>query len=232
MSALSLARLRHTPPERPDREAEPLRTRIGAGVRYLRRDRYLRYFTVMGGVSNFGLTGYTALLVLFLARDLSLSPGAIAGLLAAGAVGGFAGAAIAPRVSARLGSARAAVVLGVAGGPPALLIAAATGPFAAGLVLLGELGVGVAVVAANVIRSAWRTSYVPEAMMARQVATAQLVNFGTMPLAGVSAGWLGLTIGLRATITVMAGIHVLACLSLLASPVRGRRELPDPPGSA
>lgn len=228
VSALCLARLRATPPERPQQAPEPLTARIGAGVRYLRRDRYLRYFTVMGGVSNFGLTGYTALLVLYLARNLELSPGPIAGLLAAGAVGGFVGAAVAPRVSARLGSARATVVLGVVGGPPALLIATPAGRYSAGLVLIGLLGVGIAVVAANVIRTAWRTSYVPETMMARQIATAQLVNFGTVPLAGITAGWLGATLGLRATIAVMAGVHLLACLSLLVSPVRGRRELPEP----
>ena len=36
--------------------------------------RFLRFFTLQGGASNFALTGYAALLVLFLVRDLDLDP--------------------------------------------------------------------------------------------------------------------------------------------------------------
>jgi hypothetical protein len=86
--------------------------------------------------------------------------------------------------------------------------------------------VGCTVVAGNVIRGAWRNRYVPEDMVARQVTTAQVVNYGTMPLAGLVAGWLGSGLGLRPTIAVMAGVHALACLAMLWSPVRGLRELP------
>ena len=51
-----------------------LRREIATGVRVVARDRYLRYFTVQGGASNFALTGYGALLVLFPVRDLGLDP--------------------------------------------------------------------------------------------------------------------------------------------------------------
>ena len=36
-------------------------------------DRNLRVLMIIGGVSNFGLTGYAALLVLFLVGDLGLT---------------------------------------------------------------------------------------------------------------------------------------------------------------
>ena len=55
----------------------------------------------------------------------------------------------------------------------------------------GLLLVGIGVVAGNVVRGAWRNRYVPEDMVARQVTTAQVVNFGTMPLAGIVAGATG-----------------------------------------
>ncbi|CAN5668503.1 hypothetical protein BH18ACT7_BH18ACT7_21110 [soil metagenome] len=49
-----------------------LRVEIAEGVRFVARDPFLRYFTWMGGLSNLGLTGYGALLVLFLVRDVGV----------------------------------------------------------------------------------------------------------------------------------------------------------------
>lgn len=231
VSAVCLARLRLAPTPHTDATAvAPLRTRIREGVDYIRGDRLLRFFTVLGGVSNFGLTGYGALLVLFLVRELHLAPAAVGAVMATGSLGGFLGAAVATRVSARLGSARALVWLQVLAGPTALLLPLATR--GAGLVLfvLGQLLVGTAVVAGNVIRGAWRNRYVPESMVARQVTTAQVVNLGTMPLAGLAAGWLGSGLGLRPTIAIMAAIHAVACLAMFWSPLRGLRDLPNDAG--
>jgi MFS family permease len=199
-------------------------------VDYIRGDRLLRFFTVLGGVSNFGLTGYGALLVLFLVRELHLAPAAVGAVMATGSIGGFLGAAVATRVSARLGSARALVWLQVLAGPTALLLPLATRGAGLALFVLGQLLVGTAVVAGNVIRGAWRNRYVPESMVARQVTTAQVVNLGTMPLAGLAAGWLGTAVGLRPTIALMAAIHAVACLAMLWGPLRGLRDLPERAG--
>ena len=219
------------PGQGPDDAACPdgaLWSRIREGVDYIRRDRLLRYFTVVGGVSNFGLTGYSALLVLFLVREVHLGEGAVGAVMAVGAVGGVLGAGIATRVSRLVGSARALMMLQLLAGPPALLVP--LGRAGAGVVatVVGMLLVGVGVVAGNIIRGAWRNRYVPADMVARQVTSAQVVNLGTMPLAGVAAGWLGSSLGLRPTMLVMAGVHVLACASMWWSPIRRQRDLPQP----
>jgi MFS family permease len=229
VSAVCLWRLRLTAaePRAADGTAEAsLRHRIREGVDYIRDDRILRFFTVVGGISNFGLTGYAALLVLFLVREVHLDPGAVGLVMAVGSLGGVIGAAVATGVSRRLGSARALLALQVLAGPPALLVP--LGAPGAGLVAMagGMLLVGVGVVAGNVIRGAWRNRYVPEHMVARQVTTVQVVNYGTMPAAGLVAGAMGSTLGLRPTIAVMAAIHVLACISMYWSPLRGLREMP------
>jgi predicted MFS family arabinose efflux permease len=229
VSAVCLWRLKLPAPDLSSEDVAtvaPLRMRIREGIDYIRHDRLLRFFTVMGGVSNFGLTGYSALLVLFLVREVDLSSGAVGLVLAVGSVGGVVGAAIASWVSRRLGSARALLALQVVAGPPALLL-----PFGApgaGLVAMvaGMLLVGIGVVAGNIVRGAWRNRYVPEHMVARQVTTAQVVNLGTMPLAAITAGAMGTQLGLRPTIAVMAAIHVLACLSMFWSPLRGLRDMP------
>ena len=59
----------------------------------------------------------------------------------------------------------------------------------------------------------------------------QVVNFGTMPVAGLLAGWLGTTIGVRETIAIMGAIHVAGTLLILLSPFRGLRDLPSPAAS-
>ena len=238
VSAVCLALLRLTPPPPSSSRTAPsrtsLRTSIREGVDYLRGDRILRFFTVVGGVSNFGLTGYGALLVLFLVRDLRMSPAVVGLVMATGSVGGFVGAALATRVSHRLGSARALLWLQVIAGPTALLLPLATHGAGTAYLVVGQVLVGTGVVAGNVIRGAWRNRYVPEAMLARQVTTAQVVNYGTMPLAGLVSGVLGTQLGLRPTIAVMAGIHTLACLSMFWSPLRGLRDMPEvnSPGSS
>jgi MFS family permease len=205
----------------------PLRQRIREGIDYLRHDRLLRFFTLMGGVSNFGLTGYSALLVLFLVREVHLSSGGVGLVLAVGSVGGVVGATIATWVSRRLGSARALLSLQLLAGPPALLVPLGAPGLGLVAMVAGMLLVGIGVVAGNIVRGAWRNRYVPEHMVARQVTTAQVVNFGTMPLAGIAAGAMGTQLGLRPTIAVMAAIHVLACVSMFWSPLRGLREMPS-----
>lgn len=209
-----------TPPRR------RLRTEIAEGVRFVAHDPFLRYFTWMGGLSNLGLTGYGALLVLFLVRDVGVSAAAVGGLLMLTSTGALAGALLARPLAERLGTARATVVVQLAAGSTALLIPLAGPGWRVGLFVAGQFMVALGVVAGNVIKGAFRQRYVPRGLMGRVVTSAQLVNFGTMPVAGVLAGWLGTALGVRPTIAVMAAVHTVACLAVLRSPIRGLRDLP------
>ncbi len=213
------------PPEGP---RLPLAARIAEGVRFVRSDRYLRWFVAIGGLSNFGLTGYTALLVLFLVRDLGLSPSAVGTVMMAGSSGGLVGATLATRASRRFGSGWASTGLLLLSGPPVMLIGLGERGWRLGLTVAGMFLVGAFVVAGNVVRGSWRQRYVPQALMGRVLTASQVVNFGTMPLAGVTAGWMGEHVGVRATILTMAAVHLLACLSVLRSPFWRLRHLPEP----
>ncbi|MFD7310708.1 MFS transporter [Promicromonospora sp. NPDC059942] len=226
-SAVCLWRIRPAravaPPSGP---AEPLVARIREGIDLVRRDRYLPWFVGMGGASNFGLTGYGALLVLFLVRDLGLTESGVGAVLALAGAGGVLGAVVAPFLSARLGSGRASTVLLVVSGPTALLVGAGLPGWGAAISGAGGFLVGLCVVAGNVIRNAWRLRYVPAGLRGRVMTVMQVVNFGTMPVAGVVAGWLGGMLGVRETILLMAGVHCLAAWSVLVSPLARLRELP------
>lgn len=210
--------------DRPARE--DLTREIAAGVRVVAGDRFLRFFTLQGGASNFALTGYGALLVLFMVRDLQLSAATVGLLTAVGSIGGLLGAAIARPLSTRLGSARAMRRLQVFGGPAALLIPLATPGPAVSLVPLGVACVGIGVVGANVIRSAFRQRYTPPHLLGRTMSASAFVNFGTMPLGGLAAGVLGSAMGVRPTIALMAALHVIASLAVHAGPYASGRDLP------
>jgi hypothetical protein len=225
VSACCLSRIKLDSPGIPHRH-ESLRSRIRIGMRFVARDRYVRWFAVIGGLSNFGLTGLETLLVLFLVRDAGLAPGVVGAVFMAGSTGGVLGASIADRAAQRLGTARATVVFQLG----AVIVVLA--PFGgAGLALapivIAEIGVAGCVVALNVIRAGWRLRYIPSGLMGRVVTSTQLVNFGTMPLAGLAAGWLGSAFGLRTGIAVFAGVHAAGCMAILASPIRHLRNLPD-----
>ncbi|WP_020013869.1 MFS transporter [Promicromonospora sukumoe] len=229
-SAVCLWRIRvPNPAARPAGPAEPLAARIREGVDLVRRDRYLPWFVGMGGASNFGLTGYGALLVLFLVRDLGLTEAGVGAVLALAGAGGVVGAVAAPFLSARLGSGRASTVLLVVSGPTALLVGAGLPGWGAAISGAGGFLVGLCVVSGNVVRNAWRLRYVPAGLRGRVMTVMQVVNFGTMPVAGVVAGWLGGVLGVRETILLMAAVHCLATWSVLVSPLARLRELPEGP---
>ena len=69
---LSLPEGKHRPAPR---ERASLRSEIAEGARFVARDPYLRILTIWGGLSNFALVGYQAVLIVFLVHDARLDPG-------------------------------------------------------------------------------------------------------------------------------------------------------------
>lgn len=195
VSAACLAGIRRTEPPRPVVERPRLRTQIGAGLRFVTRDPYLRVLMVFGATSNLALTGYQAILVVFLVREVGAGAGTVGLLLSLGSLGGVLGALIARPVARAIGSARGMLLLELAAGPFALLIPLTTP--GAGLVLLvvGLVGVGAGVVASNVSSATFRLLYTPAELLGRVTATSRAINYSMMPLGAVLGGALASGIG-------------------------------------
>ncbi|MCE1178661.1 MAG: MFS transporter [Micrococcales bacterium] len=228
VSAVCLWRIRARPTSRPTPKAEPVGRAIRDGARFVLHDPILRYTLVSGGLSNLGLIGYQALLVLYMVRELHLDAGMIGLFTSIGSAGGLLGALIAPAVGRRLGTARGAVVLGLLGGPTALLIPLAAPGWRAWLIPAGAFLVGVGVVGANVIRSAFRQRWVPPDSLGRVGGVMSVVAMGTMPVGSLVAGWAGAAYGLVPTMLAMAGLHALCSLTLATPlcPFWRLRDLP------
>ncbi len=81
----------------------------------------------------------------------------------------------------------------------------------------------------HVVRSSFRVRYTPPELLGRTSATSSVLNFGTMPIAGLVAGGLGAWLGVRETIMVMATVHAVASLAVFVGPYRTGRDLPTQP---
>ncbi|GAA3116839.1 MFS transporter [Planomonospora alba] len=228
VSAACLLAVR-APQERPARRAGPRRRLwkdVAEGMRFVAGDRYLRPLTIWAALANFGLTGYDALIVVFLVRDVGVGAEAVGLLMAVGGVAAVAGALVAGRVVDRFGTARG-LLLNSTFVIPFVLLVPLTGP-GPGLVLyvagVATCVAGIAVT--NVIVASFRQAYAPPGMLGRVTATTRFVLNGVYPVGALVAGALGTWLGVRATLWIMLGIVALAGACLLTRTFRGRRDLP------
>lgn len=216
-------------PTKDETRPTPLRSQIVDGVRFVRADPYLRVLTVFGATSNLALTGYQAILIVFLVRDVGVSPGGVGLLISGMSVGGILGAASAGTLARHLGTARAMLASELIGAPCALLIPLTSAGPGLLYVVVGGIGVGAGIVSGNVIKSSFRQTYTPRHLLGRVIVTMQFLSYGTIPLGALLAGVLAAILGLRPTLWIMAGGLTLASLILLIGPIRHRRDLPTHP---
>jgi predicted MFS family arabinose efflux permease len=209
-----------------ERRRRTLRREIADGVLLLVKDPYLRPMTVFWSAANFALTGYTALLVVFLVRVVGLSAGWVGVLTAVPGLGGVLGALMTRRVTVRYGTARSLLLATWLGMPAALLIPL-TGPgprlvcyVVGALVAYTGMGVG------NIIIAAFRQAQSPPGMCGRVTATQRFFIFATSPIGALAGGSLGTWLGIRPALWIMIGMAVVSGLLLCTRALIAGRDLP------
>ncbi|MGC4864405.1 MFS transporter [Micromonospora sp. DT53] len=233
VSAVCLLRIRTVEPRvRRVDQSRSLRRDIAEGLSFVIRDPYLRVLTLFGAASNIGLTGYQAVLVVFLVRELRLEPGLVGGLVGVMSAGGIIGALLATTVARRCGTARALLIAAALTGPPALLIPLAAPGVGLAWPALGGLLIGLGVAIGNVVKGAFRQTYTPHHLLGRVTVSMHLLNYGTIPLAAVLAGAIGARYGVGTAIVVMTAWLALTPLILFVGPIRRRRDLPAAPAAS
>ncbi|MEV5683544.1 MFS transporter [Streptomyces sp. NPDC052164] len=225
LRAIRIAEPPPSPP--PEVRRRRLRTEVADGLRFLFRDPILRTLAVFSAVSNIALTGLSSIEVAFLVRTVGAGEAVVGAVLTLCGLGGVVGVLLSHRVSQRYGTARA-VVICLVGAAPFTLLFPLTGP-GAGLAffVVGGVGVGAGVVAANIITDTFRQRYCPPDLIGRISASAAVISFGAIAVGGLLGGTLGELSGVRETMWMMAGLHVLATAILLCSPIRRLRDFPE-----
>jgi MFS family permease len=154
VSAVCLLAIR-TPDSGVSRAAgRTLRTQVGDGIRFLSRDPLLRPLALCGGTANLALTGYQALMVVFLIRVVSVGAGSVGLLMALISLGGVIGAFVGNPLARRLGSGRALLLTKIGACPCALLIPLEAHGWREVFAALGGLGVGIGIVAGTSLAAA------------------------------------------------------------------------------
>jgi MFS family permease len=228
ISAGCLLLIRFVEPARiPEGPRRSLRHQVTDGLSFCLSDPLLRPLVLFGGTANLALIGYQSLLVVFLVRDVGLRPGLVGLVLALISVGGVLGALVANPLARRIGSGRALLLCKVGASPFALLIPlTASGP-RVGFLVLGGVGVGLGIVAGNIISTSFVQAYTPTHLYARTTATTNVFNCGTIPLGAVVGGLLATSLGLHAALWITTALLPVSALLLVASPLRHMRQLPE-----
>jgi MFS family permease len=202
-------------------------TLIGEGWGFVTRHPVMRPCMLAATSINLVNGALLALVPVFLVRVQGFSAGLVGLLIAVEGIGSLVSAAVTPRLVRRIGSARAIIVAGVAGGFFALLM-----PLGHGVVGMVAFGVGSAGFAAGVVvlsicTRTHRQVASPAELLSRVMATVRFVSWGAIPVGALAAGTAASWLGVHETMWLFCALSFGAPLVLWLSPVRALRDLGD-----
>lgn len=217
-----------TPEARPTAAEKPnLRREIGEGLGYVFRHPLLRPIALNTTTTMLFQAANGAVMVVFLVREVGLSPSAIGLLSMAGLLGALAASWFTERLSVRLGDARALILSSVGIGV-AFTLQALTGPgwrltWYVGSTLLAAI----CIIVGYILQISIRQRLCPAELQGRVSATMSFVSWGAAPIGSLLGGVLGTAFGLRPTLWISGLATLLGCAFLLFSPFRTLRRVPE-----
>jgi MFS family permease len=194
--------------------------RMLSGMRHVRGDAVMRDLAISTATFNLASSSIFAVLVVFATRDVGIDPAGFGLLMGLGNVGFLVGAAAVGRVTARIGSGQALFLGSWLGALAMILLPMASGPLAAGALLLARFTGAMAASIFNVNAYAVRQARVPDAILGRVNATFRLLDWGTVPIGALMGGTIGSLAGVRWALLLAAILGLASMLWLVRSPVR------------
>ena len=202
------------------------------GLRLVVGDRRLRRCAMASAISNLGGGLSLSVVLLFIYRDLHMSPGTF-GLIAmfSGSIAPFL-ALQSMRVVKRIGLGTTLALSGVAFGAASAVLPLGLILPAIPVVVLSQLLFGVEGGFWNVSMITLRQRFTPDELFGRMVATTRMLAQGVTPIAllagGFLASWIGLapTMVLGGMVTASCGVFLLDRELLLAG-IEPREALPS-----
>lgn len=235
VSALFLRSIRAPEAAPPPREDRPsMLTEIREGLGFVVGNPVLRALVAATATFNLGLGLFFTVYILYLTRNLGLSPALIGVILAFTGPGFLVGALHAASAAKRLGVGPAIMAATGIGSATLLVIPLVGGPSFAVVPLLAgaHLLYGVMGQIAMINHLSFRQHITPDRLLGRTNATMRFISWSAAPLAGLVGGLAGEVVGLRATMLMGALITMLSVVWLALSPVRSLRELPPKDAAA
>jgi MFS family permease len=198
---------------------------IAEGLRFVLANRLLRAIAACTATANLFGGILTTMLILYLARDLHLAPGAIGLFLSTFGMGALIGVALVAPSARLLGQGPTIWVSILLGGLAGLLIPVGAPGWRLWLAAGGGVVSGVMTVVYNVTQVSYRQALTPDALLGRMNATMRFLVWGTLPLGGLLGGVLGTVFGVHQALWIGAAGETLAAVPVFFSPLRTQREL-------
>lgn len=232
VSALFLRHLpNETSPPAKTEERKRITTEIAEGLRFVAQNTFLRAMAISMALFLIGFGAFGSVYILYLSRELELSPTAIGIVLGFSGPGFLLGALITNWVPEKFGLGRALVYSQAVGGLAFSGIALASGP--KGLVVVCICGLnlinGVFAQVSAVNQLTLRQHITPRHLMGRTNATMRFISWAGAPLAAIGGGVLGQRVGLRSALIIGSIMMLAAVIPLIMSPIRGLRHYSELP---
>jgi MFS family permease len=223
VSSLSLKWIRTPEPQPQPKELRESAIREAVkGLGVVWRHPTLRALVACSTTIRLAGGAFGAMYLLFAVRDLGLSPTAAGVIAGCGGLGSLVGSVLAEPVLRRLG-AKAALIIGFGlGGAFQGLVPLAHGTaLRAGLFLLAAQIIGDGLMTIAIVNDvSLRQSLVPDRLLGRVSATANVLGVGAMPVGALAGGVIGQLASPRAALAAGAIGVSLAALWLVAAPIR------------
>jgi MFS family permease len=204
-------------------------TELKEGLRFVLGNPNLRAQAGCTATSNFFSNVSFAIIVVFLVRELGLSPGVIGLVFSFGSAGALVAAVTATRISGRFGIGPTTIAMALLFGPTMLLVAfAPVGNEAIPFLVVALLVMSFSIVVYNIVQVSYRQAICPPRLQGRMNSVMRFIVWGTIPLGALLGGALGSWVGLRETLVLGAIGGSLSFLWILLSPQRHLREMPEP----
>jgi MFS family permease len=218
--------LRTLPESRPARRTGESALRLmREGWRYVTRHPVMRPCMIWATAANFINAALVALTPLYLVREAGLDPVQLGLVLAMDGVGALAGAAVALRVTTRMGTAWGIIAADVAGGALLLLAPLTTSAGNAYWFALGNAGFAFGTVIGSITTRTYRQTQSPPELLSRVMATVRFVSWGALPLGALTAGLLATWVGAHTALWTVCAAALLPPLYLFSTGVGRHRDL-------
>lgn len=227
-SALWLRSIRTPEPRPAPKERPNLRREIGEGLQYVFRHPLLRPIALNTTTTMLFQAASGAVMIVFLVREIHLSPSTIGLLSMVGLLGALAASWFTERLSRRVGDARA-LVLSSAGIGVAFTMQALTRPgWGLTCYVLGTLLAAICIIVSYILAISTRQRLCPPELQGRVSATMSFVSWGAAPIGSLLGGLTATALGLRPTLLLAGVATLLGTTWLLASPYRTLHTIPTP----
>lgn len=232
VSALSLAWI-HTEEPRPKPGADGKQNiwrEIREGLGVIFGNRILWSLAGCTGTFNFFSAIWGSIFVLYMTRNLHLTPAQIGLVFAMGAPGALVASLVTARIARRLGVGPSIVGAAIGFGLANLLILAAHGSTARVIAVLVAQGflAGFFNTVYNVNQVSLRQTITPDRLLGRMSASMRFLVWGAIPLGALASSALSTVFGLIPTLAIGLLGALLAWLWVFFSPVRRLRVQPEP----